>query len=67
MGFLLIIYGIFLVFLAAVGIAAIGHAVKFGFPGDKTRAAMGLYVVIVFAILIVSLVLILGADFSETL
>lgn len=65
MSLLLIIYGVFLLILAGVGIAAIFHAVKFGFPGDRTRLATGLYVVTVIAILITSLVLIVGADFSE--
>lgn len=67
MGFLIIGYIVFLVVLAVVGIAAIGHALKFGFPGDKTKLATLLYIVICATILVFSFVLILGADFSETL
>lgn len=65
MSILLIFYGIFLLVLAAVAIAAVYHALKFGFPGDKTRLAAGVYLMSVFAILIISFVLILSADFSE--
>lgn len=65
MSIILIGYGLFLLVLAGVAVAAVYHALNFGFPGDRTRLAAGIYVITCFAILIVSLVLIVGADFSE--
>lgn len=45
-------YLIYLAIVGAIGIAGIYHARRFGFPGDKTQVASGLYVFTVIAIVI---------------
>jgi hypothetical protein len=46
----IISYLAYLVIVAGLGIAGIYHAREFGFPGDKTRVAAGVYVLVVVAI-----------------
>ena len=65
MQIILIGYGIFLILLALFGGAAVFHARKFGFPGDKTGLATLLYLVTVAVIVVMSFLAIGSVDFEE--
>ena len=62
---LLIIYGIFLLGILGFGGAGVYHANKFGFPGDRTRLAVLLYVVATVTLVVASFILLGQADTSE--
>jgi hypothetical protein len=61
---LLIAYGVFLLGLAGFGGLALFHAFAYGIPGDKTKIGAFLYIVVVAAIVIASLIFIGSTDFS---
>ena len=63
---LLIVYGVFLLGLATFGGSAVYHALRFGFPGDKTKPAVFIYLALVMIIVVASFVLIGTADFAES-
>ncbi len=64
MTILIIAYAVFLLCLAVFGASAVYHAVRFGFPGDRTRLGVGLYLLLSVVILVASLIILGGADFS---
>lgn len=62
---LLIAYGLFLLGLAAFGGSAVYHALRFGFPGDKTRPAVFIYLAVMAVLIVASFVVIGTANFSQ--
>lgn len=64
MSILIVAYLVFLLAIAVFGAAALYHAYKFGFPGDKSRLGAFVYIVVMVALLIASFVLIGSTDFS---
>lgn len=62
---LLIAYGVFLLGLAAFGGSAVYHALRFGFPGDRTRPVVFVYLATVAILVIGSFIVIGTVDFTE--
>jgi len=56
MGTILLIYGGLSLVIAGFGVAALYHAKKFGYPGDKTGIASLLYLILFGAIFIGGLI-----------
>lgn len=52
----------FLLLLSLLGGAGIYHALKFGYPGDKTKVAVLLYLVTVLIVIIASFVVLGTVD-----
>ena len=61
---LLIAYGVFLLGLAAFGGSAVYHALRFGFPGDRSKPAVVVYLVTVAIVVVTSFIIIGTANFT---
>ncbi|MDP3999949.1 MAG: hypothetical protein Q8Q11_00740 [bacterium] len=58
----IISYLVYLVIIGGFAVAGVYHTRRFGFPGDKTQVAAGLYLFTVVAIVIATFVTIGGIE-----
>ncbi len=63
----IISYLAYVLILAGFAIAAIYHARRFGFPGDRTALATGVYLVATVAIIVTTVIAIGGVEIGDNL
>lgn len=63
---LLIAYVVFLLMLSVFAGSAVYHALRFGFPGDRTRPAVFVYLTVMVLLIVVSFAVLGTANFTAS-